>query len=97
MYDIPLQDEGVQAEQFAFNKLRHRMIECMKNDSYQEDILPFAQELEDKLNDYGYKDLNDLIEKAFANYQQAWSKLSWSDESEKEYYSGCFIRMYLSF
>lgn len=97
MYDIPLQDEGVQAEQFAFNKLRHRMIECMKNDSYQEDILPFAQELKDKLNDYGYKDLNDLIEKAFANYQQAWSKLSWSDESEKEYYSGCFIRMYLSF
>ena len=97
MYDIPLQDEGVQAEQFAFNKLRHRMIECMKNDSYQKDILPFAQELEDKLNDYGYKDLNDLIKKAFANYQQAWSKLSWSDESEKEYYSGCFIRMYLSF
>lgn len=97
MYDIPLQDEGVQAEQFAFNKLRHRMIECMKNDSYQKDILPFAQELKDELSIYGYRDLNDLIEKAFANYQQALSKLSWSDESEKEYYSGCFIRMYLSF
>lgn len=97
MYDILLQDEGVQAEQFAFNKLRHRMIGCMKNDSYQEDILPFAQELEDELSTYGYRDLNDLIEKAFGNYQQAWSKLSCSDESEKEYYSGCFIRMYLSF
>ncbi|WP_295506920.1 CRISPR-associated helicase Cas3' [uncultured Streptococcus sp.] len=97
MYDILLEDEGVQAEQFAFNKLRRRMIECMKNDSYQEDILVFAQELEDELSTFGYKDLNDLIEKAFANYQQAWSKLSWSDESEKEYYSGCFIRMYLSF
>ena len=76
MYDILLEDEGVQAEQFAFNKLRHRMIECMKNDSYQEDILVFAQELEDELSTFGYKDLNDLIEKAFANYQQAWSKLN---------------------
>lgn len=97
MYDILLEDEGVQAEQFAFNKLRHRMIKCMKNDSYQEDILVFAQELEDELNTFGYKDLNDLIDKAFANYQQAWSKLNWSDESEKEYYSSCFIRMYLAF
>lgn len=97
MYNIPLQDEDVQAERFAFNKLRHRIIEGIANEPYQEDILPFAQELEDELRIYGYKDLNDLIEKAFANYQQAWSKLSWSDESEKEYYSGCFIRMYLSF
>ncbi len=97
MYDILLEDEGVQAEQFAFNKLRHRMIECMKNDSYQEDILVFAQELEDELSTFGYKDLNDLIEKSFANYQQAWCKLNWSDESEKEYYSSCFIRMYLAF
>ena len=97
MYNIPLQDEDVQAEQFAFNKLRHRIIEGIANEPYQEDILPFAQELEDELSIYGYRDLNDLIEKAFANYQQAWSKLSWSDESEKEYYSGCFIRMYLSF
>lgn len=97
MYDIPLQDEGVQAERFAFNKLRHRIIEGIANEPYQEDILPFAQKLEDELSTYGYRDLNDLIGKAFANYQQAWSKLSWSDESEKEYYSGCFIRMYLSF
>ena len=97
MYDIPLQDEGVQAERFAFNKLRHRIIEGIANESYQKDILPFAQKLEDELSTYGYRDLNDLIEKAFGNYQQAWSKLSWSDDSEKEYYSGCFIRTYLSF
>ena len=97
MYNIFLEDDGVQAEQFAFNKLRHRMTKCMNNLAYQEDILPFSQELEAELNPHGYCDLNDLIEKAFANYQQAWSKLSWSDESEKEYYSGCFIRMYLSF
>lgn len=97
MYDIILQDEGVQAEQFSFNKLRHRIIEGITNGPYQNDILPFAQELEDELSNYGYRDLNDLIERAFENYQHAWSKLSWSDESEKEYYSGCFIRMYLSF
>ena len=97
MYDIPLQDEGIQAERFAFNKLRHRIIGGIANEPYQKDILPFAQKLEDELSAYGYRDLNDLIEKAFGNYQQAWSKLSCSDESEKEYYSGCFIRMYLSF
>lgn len=97
MYDIPLQDENVQAERFAFNKLRHRIIEGIANEPYQEDVLPFAQELEDELSNYGYRDLNDLIERAFENYQHAWSKLSWSDESEKDYYSGCFIRMYLSY
>ena len=97
MYNIFLEDEGVQAEQFAFNKLRHRMTKCMNNLAYQEDILPFAQELEAELNTQGYSDLNDLIVKAFDNYQQAWSKLNWSDESEKDYYSACFIRMYLSF
>ena len=97
MYDIPLQDEGVQAERFAFNKLRHRIIEGIANEPYQKDILPFAQKLEDELSTYGYRDLNDLIEKAFGNYQQAWSQLNWFDESEREYYSGCFIRMYLSF
>ena len=31
MYNIPLQDEDVQAEQFAFNKLRHRIIEGIEN------------------------------------------------------------------
>ena len=80
MYDIPLH----QAERFAFNKLRHRIIEGIANEPYQKDILPFAQKLEDELSAYGYRDLNDLIEKAFGNYQQAWSQLNWFDESERE-------------
>lgn len=63
---------------------------------YKEDIEPFAQELESHLSYYGYSSLDDLIKKAFENYQQAWSILEWINESEKDFYSSCFIRLYLS-
>ncbi|KXT78404.1 CRISPR-associated helicase Cas3 [Streptococcus sp. DD11] len=96
MYDIPLADVSVKPELFAFNKLRYRIVDGIANEAYQGDILPFAQGLEDELDMYGYDGLNDLIEKAFTNYQQAWAKLDCSDKSEEAYYSGCFVRLYLS-
>ena len=96
MYDILLQDETINALQYKYNRLRYRIDEGTEVKRYQEDIEPFAQELESQLPYYGYSSLEDLINKAFENYQQAWSNLKWSDESEQDFYSSCFVRLYLS-
>lgn len=96
MYDILLQDETINAFQYKYNRLRYRIDEGTEVKRYQEDIEPFAQELESQLPYYGYSSLEDLINKAFKNYQQAWSSLKWSDESEQDFYSSCFVRLYLS-
>lgn len=96
MYDILLQDETINALQYKYNRLRYRIDEGTEVKRYQEDIEPFAQELESQLPYYGYSSLDDLINKAFENYQQAWSNLKWSDESEQDFYSSCFVRLYLS-
>lgn len=96
MYDILFQDETINTSQYKYNRLRYRIMEGTESTRYQEDIVPFAQRLESQLSFYGYSSLDDLIVKAFENYQQAWSNLKWSDESEKDFYSSCFIRLYLS-
>lgn len=96
MYDILLQDETINASQYTYNRLRYRIMEGTEPSHYQEDIVPFAQKLESRLPYYGYSSLDDLIKKSFENYQKAWSNLKWSDESEKDFYSSCFIRLYLS-
>ena len=96
MYDILLQDETINASQYTYNRLRYRIMEGTEPSHYQEDIVPFAQKLESRLPYYGYSSLDDLIKKSFENYQQAWSKLKWRDESERKFYSSCFIRLYLS-
>lgn len=96
MYDILLQDETINASQYTYNRLRYRIMEGTEPSHYQEDIVPFAQKLESLLPYYGYSSLDDLIKKSFENYQKAWSNLKWSDESEKVFYSSCFIRLYLS-
>lgn len=96
MYDILFQDETINTSQYTYNRLRYRIMEGTETRRYQEDIEPFAQKLESQLSYYGYSSLDDLINKAFENYQQAWSNLKWNNESEKDFYSSCFIRLYLS-
>ena len=96
MYDILLQDETINTSKYTYNRLRYRIMEGTEISHYKEDIEPFAQELESHLSYYGYSSLDDLIKKAFENYQQAWSILEWINESEKDFYSSCFIRLYLS-
>ena len=57
----------------------------------------FAKELESELPQYGYRDLKNLIEKAYQNYQEATNKLHPKDETEQKFYQGAFVRLYLSF
>lgn len=85
-----------ESAQYAYNKLRNRIAKEMVDYHFDSDVKNFANFLETKLKDYGYQDLEILINKAFKNYQQAMSILECQDSSEEAYYQSCFVRLYLS-
>lgn len=85
-----------ESEQYAYNKLRNRIAKERVDYHFDSDVKNFANFLETKLKDYGYQDLEILINKAFKNYQQAMSILECQDSSEEAYYQSCFVRLYLS-
>lgn len=92
MYDIFDED----SEQFQYNKLRNRIAREMSDYHFDSDVKSFAHLLETKLEQYGYRNLETLIDKAFENYQEAVSKLEFQDSSEDAYYRSCLVRLYLS-
>lgn len=64
---------------------------------YDDDIIPYAEHLEKKLSFHGYDSLEDLIDKAYNDYQNSRKHLDTDDPVENAYYDGCYVRMYLSF
>ena len=92
MFDIFDKD----SEQFQYNKLRNRIAREMLDYHFDSDVKNFAHLLETKLEQYGYQNLEILIDKSFENYQQAISKLDCRDDSEEAYYQSCLVRLYLS-
>lgn len=98
MYDIYYDGGTKETWDFRFNKFYKRRERPDKVEDYHfvPDVVAFARSLEDHLQEDGYTDLSDLIQKAFSNFKNAWSKLSPNDESESAYYSGCMVRLYLS-
>lgn len=95
MYDIPF-EAGEDARKFGFNKTFHRIMQTREQYAFSTDVLQYTRQLEQSLHDYGYKDLHNLLEKAWQNYQALWEKLSPQDESEEAFYAGCMVRLYLS-
>ncbi len=98
MYDIYYDGGTKETLDFRFNKFYKRRERPVKVEDYHfvPDVVAFERSLEDHLQEDGYTDLSDLIQKAFSNFKNAWSKLSPNDESESAYYSGCMVRLYLS-
>lgn len=95
MYDIPF-EAGEDARKFGFNKTFHRIMQTREKYAFSTDVIQYTRQLEQSLHDYGYKDLHNLLEKAWQNYQALWEKLSPQDESEEAFYAGCMVRLYLS-
>lgn len=95
MYDIPF-EAGEDARKFGFSKTFHRIMQTREQYAFSTDVLQYTRQLEQSLHDYGYKDLHNLLEKAWHNYQALWEKLSPQDESEEAFYAGCMVRLYLS-
>lgn len=78
------------------NRLLKRFNE-RNNLHYDDDIIPYAERLEKKLSFHGYDNLEDLINKAYDDYQNSRKHLETDDPVENAYYDGCYVRMYLSF
>lgn len=78
------------------NRLLKRFNE-RNNLHYDDDIIPYAERLEKKLSFHGYDNLEDLIDKAYNDYQNSRKHLKTDDPIENAYYDGCYVRMYLSF
>jgi len=94
IFDIYYYDE--EASQYNYNKLRNRIVKKTSDYHFDSDVKHYSAFLESKLKDYGYQSLDDLILKAFENYQHAMSNLDCQDSSEEAYYQSCFVRLYLS-
>ncbi|WP_315017471.1 CRISPR-associated helicase Cas3' [Abiotrophia defectiva] len=100
IFDIPLsQSEDSKADEFRFSNLMRR---CLQYDDgseyhYEEDVKPFIQNLEERIFEHEHKEIDQLIIDAFDEYILAWEKLGLvPEESERLYYTGMFMRLYLS-
>ena len=78
------------------NRLLKRFNE-RNNLHYDEDIILYAERLEKKLSYHSYNSLEDLINKAYDEYQNSRKHIETDDPIENAYYDGCYVRMYLSF
>lgn len=97
VYDVPLPEDMEGAFKYRHSKLFYRIGQSRKDYHYKEDVVVYAKLLEERLPKFGYQNLDDLVSRAFKNFQSAWARLSIIDDSEVAYYSSCFIRLYLSY
>ena len=84
-------------KEYATNNRLLKRFNERNNLHYDEDIIPYAKRLEKKLSFHGYNNLEDLINKAYNDYQNSRKHLETNDPVENAYYDGCYVRMYLSF
>ena len=67
-------------------------------DGYSYDVVEqYAHQLEGYLIEYGYNDLDDLLEKAYNEHKKAVAKLDAKTRVEDAYYQAQFVRLYLSY
>ncbi|KAF1301088.1 CRISPR-associated helicase Cas3' [Candidatus Enterococcus willemsii] len=101
VYDIPIirqtDDEEYVPKNFGYNKLCERLFYNEdKKYNYEEDVLPFAQQLEKELYEKYHLSFEQLVLKAFNEYVGLWEKLDSKDDSEDAYYRTLIVRLYLS-
>lgn len=100
IYDIPLVatgDPDYDPKQFGYNKLSERFSYAFqKKYHYEDDVIPFAKRLEEKLNENYQISFEQLVLKAFNEYVGIWKKLECKDTTEFAYYQTLIIRLYLS-
>ncbi|MEY8462062.1 CRISPR-associated helicase Cas3' [Streptococcus merionis] len=94
MYDIRFDADN--SAFFQFNKLAKRCFGFEEGYHYQPDVEDFASILEKQLPQYGYESLDHLITLAFENFSSIWTKVSYNDDGEKDFYNACVVRLYLS-
>ncbi|MGT2933103.1 CRISPR-associated helicase Cas3' [Streptococcus catagoni] len=93
MYDL----YDKEASRSQFNRLMERITKFCEKAEFEKTIQPFATDLESQLPTYGYDHLEDLIARSYDNFKKALVKLPYKDDTEKDFYLGVFVRLYLSF
>lgn len=95
VYDIPFADED--SKKFGNSRLLRRLAYDLDDSyHYDEDIIPFANDLKEKLPSVYQKSLSEIILVAFQEYVELFNKLKWTETSEMKFYEALVIRLYLS-
>ena len=96
--DLGLVEEGNRYITEAVNRMQLRMNYDKKDEKYyyNEDVLPFIEVLEKRLIEEHKLTFEDLYLKAYKEFEQMMSKLSWKDSVDRKFYEGCATRLYLS-
>lgn len=95
VYDIPFTDED--SKKIGNSRLLRRLTYDLDDSyHYKEDVIPFANDLNDKLQITYQKSLSEIILAAFHEYVQLFNKLKWTETSEMKFYETLIIRLYLS-
>ncbi|HEL2055398.1 TPA: CRISPR-associated helicase Cas3' [Streptococcus suis] len=97
VYDVPLLEDMEGAGRYRYSKVYYRIHQPREGYHYEEDVKVYAKLLEKQLPRFGYQNVDELVIKAFENFQTAWAKFCSNDDSESAFYSSCFIRLYLSY
>lgn len=95
VYDIPFADED--SKKFGNSRLLRRLAYDLDDSyHYDEDIIPFANDIKEKLPTTYQKSLSEIILVAFQEYVELFNKLKWTETSEMKFYETLIIRLYLS-
>lgn len=93
VYDIPLFDE----DEIGNSRLIKRIIyDKHTRYHFEEDVLPFADELKTHIHHSLNMSLPQLIVYAYDEYISLLNKLKWNDIEEKYFYQTLIVRLYLS-
>ena len=98
VYDIPIRGDSLSLKaDEQLGKLLKRITHGLDNTySFEPNVVNYAAELEDKLQQEKGITLEQLILRAFDNYLSLWNKLTFQDDSEGDFYTFLTVRLYLS-
>lgn len=93
MFDIPRKDER---NKYINSLYRRYNYDNSEDYHYKEDVIPFIKDLNSKLKEKGHKDLGELTEQAFEEFQNSIKYLSPKGRTEEKFYQGLYVRLFLS-
>lgn len=99
VYDIPLTSDNETDKIFGFSRLIKRIgggHSAEYQEQYDNEVIPYAQQIENKFQQKNEYSIDCLILKAFVQYVEIWQDLKPFDDSEKKFYEGLTVRLLLS-
>lgn len=92
LYDIPSVNDAYKFENKLLDRITYDSFSDQSKYHYQRDVIPFAEKVEMAINSR----FDELVLEAFEEFQTLLSQLSPKDKSEKKFYYGTIMRLYLA-